>query len=96
MGLFAEPREIVTGAVLLPGFAMASALTLRDGIRGIAKEAPFRRMVTPGGFPMSVSMTNCGPLGWVTDRSGYRYSAVDPESGRQRRRGSRGLLRMRA
>jgi DNA oxidative demethylase len=82
MTLFTEPREIAPGAVLLPGFAMPAALGLRDGIRGIAKEAPFRRMTTPGGLPMSVSMTNCGPLGWVTDRAGYRYSAVDPESGR--------------
>ena len=82
MPLFTEPREIAPGAVLLPGFALAAALGMRDGIRGIAREAPFRRMVTPGGLPMSVSMTNCGPLGWVSDRAGYRYSAVDPESGR--------------
>ncbi len=82
MRLFTELKEIAPGAVLLPGFALSAALTLRDGIRVIAKEAPFRRMSTPGGLPMSVSMTNCGPLGWVTDRAGYRYSAVDPVSGR--------------
>jgi alkylated DNA repair protein (DNA oxidative demethylase) len=39
-------------------------------------------MVTPGGFHMSVAMTNCGALGWVTDRSGYRYDPIDPESGK--------------
>jgi alkylated DNA repair protein (DNA oxidative demethylase) len=39
-------------------------------------------MLTPGGFRMSVAMTNCGALGWVTDRSGYRYDSVDPDSGR--------------
>jgi alkylated DNA repair protein (DNA oxidative demethylase) len=39
-------------------------------------------MVTPGGFVMSVAMTNCGAAGWVTDRSGYRYDALDPESGK--------------
>ena len=44
--------------------------------------APFRHLVTPGGFRMSVAMTNCGALGWVTDRTGYRYDAVDPDSGR--------------
>ena len=40
--------------------------------------APFRHMVTPGGYRMSVAMTNCGDTGWVTDRRGYRYDAVDP------------------
>jgi alkylated DNA repair protein (DNA oxidative demethylase) len=39
-------------------------------------------MVTPGGHQMSVAMTNCGNAGWVTDRSGYRYDNVDPESGK--------------
>jgi alkylated DNA repair protein (DNA oxidative demethylase) len=38
-------------------------------------------MVTPGGFVMSVAMTNCGAAGWVTDRTGYRYDSIDPESG---------------
>jgi alkylated DNA repair protein (DNA oxidative demethylase) len=36
-------------------------------------------MTTPGGYTMSVAMTSCGALGWVTDRRGYRYDAVDPE-----------------
>jgi len=35
-------------------------------------------MQTPGGFRMSVAITNCGALGWVSDRAGYRYAAVDP------------------
>ena len=39
-------------------------------------------MITPGGYRMSVAMTNCGQAGWVTDRSGYRYDAIDPNSGR--------------
>src|SRR5262249_36146035 len=47
----------------------------------VAAQAPFRHMVTPGGFRMSVAMTNCGALGWVTDQTGYRYDPVDPESG---------------
>jgi alkylated DNA repair protein (DNA oxidative demethylase) len=38
-------------------------------------------MLTPGGHQMSVAMTNCGNAGWVTDRTGYRYDGVDPESG---------------
>ena len=49
---------------------------------GRDRQAPFRHMVTPGGFRMSVAMTNCGSFGWVTDRTGYRYDAIDPESGR--------------
>ncbi len=54
--------------------------TLIKAIERIAAQAPFRHMITPGGFRMSVAMTNCGPLGWVSDRTGYRYSPVDPES----------------
>ena len=50
-------------------------------LQGVTAQAPFRHMVTPGGFTMSVSMTNCGAVGWVTDRSGYRYDRVDPGSG---------------
>ena len=69
------------GAMLLPGFALEWAEMLLSGIAEVALRAPFRQMVTPGGFAMSVAMTNCGPLGWVTDRKGYRYSALDPVSG---------------
>jgi len=65
--------------VLLKG--LASDAMVEDVAR-IADGAPFRHMVTPGGFRMSVAMTNCGGLGWVTDRKGYRYSPVDPETGR--------------
>ncbi len=48
----------------------------------IAAVAPFRNMLTPGGQRMSVAMTNCGAVGWVTDRKGYRYERLDPETGR--------------
>jgi alkylated DNA repair protein (DNA oxidative demethylase) len=51
-------------------------------LRDMVAQAPFRRMVTPGGHQMSVAMTNCGPLGWTTDRTGYRYVQDDPETGR--------------
>jgi alkylated DNA repair protein (DNA oxidative demethylase) len=30
---------------------------------------------------MSLAMTNCGRLGWVSDRTGYRYTPVDPDTG---------------
>ncbi|MGA7999031.1 MAG: DNA oxidative demethylase AlkB [Bradyrhizobium sp.] len=76
-------REVmVEGAVLLRGFASPFESELIAALRDIAGEAPFRHMVTPGGHEMSVAMTNCGALGWVTDRTGYRYDANDPETGR--------------
>ena len=76
-------REVMAeGAVLLRGFARPSESELIAALRDIAGSAPFRHMVTPGGHSMSVAMTNCGNLGWVTDRSGYRYDANDPETGK--------------
>jgi DNA oxidative demethylase len=77
-----ETRQtLCEGAVLLRGRALAVDTTLLAAIEAIAAQAPFRRMVTPGGFEMSVAMTNCGGAGWVTDRTGYRYDPRDPESG---------------
>ena len=69
------------GAVLLRGFARPAEAGLIADIGAIVAQAPFRHMVTPGGHQMSVAMTNCGSAGWVTDRSGYRYDANDPEAG---------------
>jgi len=76
-----EPLE--EGAVLLRGFATAEAPVLLDEVARIAHAAAFRHMVTPGGYRMSVAMTNCGRLGWVSDRAGYRYAPVDPDTGTQ-------------
>jgi alkylated DNA repair protein (DNA oxidative demethylase) len=80
----AAPSEAVErlaeGAVLLRGFARPDAETLVEEVGVIAAASPFRQMITPGGFRMSVAMTNCGAAGWVTDRSGYRYSREDPVS----------------
>ncbi|MFZ0502216.1 MAG: alpha-ketoglutarate-dependent dioxygenase AlkB [Chthoniobacterales bacterium] len=47
----------------------------------MAKVSPFRHLVTPGGYRMSVAMTNCGLAGWTSDRQGYRYAKIDPETG---------------
>jgi len=66
------------GAVLLRGFAASEARPLLKAIEQVAIAAPFRHMITPGGFRMSVAMTNCGEAGWITDRRGYRYAAIDP------------------
>jgi DNA oxidative demethylase len=73
-----EPLE--EGAVVLHGFATSEASVLVKEAGRIAQTAPFRHLVTPGGYTMSVAMTNCGRLGWVSDRSGYRYDPMDPET----------------
>jgi alkylated DNA repair protein (DNA oxidative demethylase) len=70
------------GASLLTGFAQPVDAPLLKALDAVVAQAPFRHMVTPGGYTMSVAMTNCGAAGWVTDRRGYRYDANDPESGR--------------
>ncbi|MBS1852951.1 MAG: DNA oxidative demethylase AlkB [Acidobacteria bacterium] len=79
----AGKEEIVGGAFLLRAFALAREAALLAAVEAIAKVSPFRHMITPGGFRMSVAMTNCGGLGWITDRRGYRYDAIDPETGRK-------------
>ena len=78
-----EPRSepLATGATILRRFALKNEAAILAAVRDIAARAPFRQMTTPGGYRMSVAMTNCGTLGWVTDRTGYRYDAIDPESG---------------
>jgi len=68
------------GVLHLAGFADAPSLW--DALQPVLAAAPFRHLVTPGGKTMSVSMTNCGRVGWVSDRSGYRYDSQDPQSGR--------------
>ena len=76
-------KSLGSGAMLLAGFAKKWEAKLLQGIKDVTAAAPFRHMITPGGFRMSVAMTNCGALGWITDRTGYRYDGVDPESGRK-------------
>ncbi|HTS52176.1 MAG TPA: DNA oxidative demethylase AlkB, partial [Burkholderiales bacterium] len=70
------------GATVLRGFATPYEVALLASVQDVTTHAALRHMVTPGGFRMSVAMTNCGALGWVTDRSGYRYDPIDPESGK--------------
>jgi DNA oxidative demethylase len=72
----AAPLGLGEGITLLRGFADTSRLF--PLVQSIATAAPFRHLVTPGGQTMSVAMTNCGPVGWVSDRTGYRYSSRDP------------------
>ncbi|MDP3802826.1 alpha-ketoglutarate-dependent dioxygenase AlkB [Brevundimonas sp.] len=78
-------REIDTG---MEGFRFwPGALSAPEQARLLAEvlaaeaAAPFYRPVTPGGRPFSVLMTNLGPLGWVSDRAGYRYQPTHPVTG---------------
>jgi DNA oxidative demethylase len=74
-------EDLAPGAVLLRGFALRNEAALLAALDRVTAMAPFRHMITPGGYRMSVGMTNCGALGWVTDKAGYRYDPTDPESG---------------
>lgn len=74
-------EELAPGAWVLRGFAFESGEPLLREIERIAARSPFRHLVTPGGKTMSVAMTNCGGLGWFSDRRGYRYTTSDPETG---------------
>lgn len=74
-------RNLAPGAMLLRGFALPDVHELLAALPAITEAAPFRNMVTKGGHRMSVAMTNCGDLGWVSDRRGYRYDPGDPETG---------------
>ena len=76
-----DDEVLAPGAIVLRGFAIAREAALKDDVARVTAAAPFRHLITPGGFRMSVAMTNCGELGWVSDRRGYRYDPVDPESG---------------
>jgi DNA oxidative demethylase len=80
-GDISRKEELSPGAVVLRGFASTDEAVLLAALNGVIALAPFRHMITPGGYRMSVAMTNCGSFGWVTDRTGYRYDAIDPVSG---------------
>jgi len=79
-----EVQRLALGprAKLLRGFARARSARLVALIGDVSSVSPFRQMTTPGGWTMSVAMTNCGQAGWITDRTGYRYDAIDPQSAR--------------
>ena len=91
--LFADPGPIdaglpaqqvlAPGALLMRGMATLPADALFADLNAVLAQAPLRRMITPGGLPMSVAMSNCGPMGWISDRTGYRYESADPDNGCQ-------------
>jgi DNA oxidative demethylase len=89
MDLFADAElpapaavPLAAGATLLRGFARPMADALWADIAQVLAAAPLRHLVAPGGLRMSVAMSNCGTLGWVSDSRGYRYDPLDPASGR--------------
>jgi alkylated DNA repair protein (DNA oxidative demethylase) len=75
-------ETLAPGAMVLRGFALPYQDALWADLQRVTAEAPMRHMITPGGFTMSVAMTNCGLLGWLSDETGYRYDRVDPDSGK--------------
>lgn len=84
--LFAAQRhgtrtDLAVQACVLHGFALDAVEALLAELRDIEAHAPFRHLVTPGGHVMQVAMTNAGTFGWCSDRRGYRYDGVDPQSG---------------
>jgi len=90
LDLFADETPTTPGQVerigqqsfVLRGFALPWLERLLPALEKVLQTAPFRQMVTPGGFTMSVALSSCGALGWTTDRSGYRYTPHDPQTGR--------------
>ena len=73
-------ERLAEGAILLRGFSRTFEPDLLPSLQAVIEQSPFRHMQTPGGHQMWVAMSNCGCLGWVTDRSGYRYDAIDPQT----------------
>ena len=69
------------GLTILRGYALPLEQPLLQAIAAVAAAAPFRHMITPGGQRMSAALTNCGEVGWVSDRAGYRYARCDPQTG---------------
>ncbi|AWV88890.1 DNA oxidative demethylase AlkB [Bradymonas sediminis] len=76
-----DRQELAAGALVLRRFAQPSMDALIRGLSRIIRQSPFRHWQTPGGHRMSVAMSNCGALGWVSDHRGYRYQQIDPNSG---------------
>jgi DNA oxidative demethylase len=86
--LFDEPERkkeeiwVSPGAVILAGHAREQMDTLFADLRAVEAVSPFRHMVTRQGFEIHVETTGCGPLSWLSDRSGYRYDHIDPTTGK--------------
>lgn len=69
-------------AIVLRAFALPYLDQAFAALHNVINTSPLRQMVTPGGYTMSVTTTSCGQLGWVSDQDGYRYSRLDPHTGK--------------
>ena len=78
---FPSQQQLTEGVCLLSGQANSMMPAIWQAVEDVLRLAPLRQMQTPGGYTMSVAMSNCGELGWISDRHGYRYSRLDPQSG---------------
>jgi alkylated DNA repair protein (DNA oxidative demethylase) len=79
----ADALEVVPGLLHVPGYLdRAAQEALRDALREVVAAAPlFQPRMPRTGKPFSVRMSNCGPLGWVSDEAGYRYQPTHPATG---------------
>jgi len=77
-----DPEHLAPGAVLFRAAVEPVARDLLTEIGRVIACSPLRKVMTPMGKPMSVEMTNCGEVGWVSDRTGYRYESNDPITGK--------------
>ena len=82
-GLAKEPNDeaIAPGSRYCAALPCLSRTTYSGALGDITLQAQFPRMTTRWGAAMSVAMTNCGEAGWLSDRGGYRYDRIDPETG---------------
>ena len=78
-----QALSVAPGVLYAPGFLDRSEQeALRDAVLAILVAAPpFQPRMPRTGKAFSVRMSNCGPLGWVSDESGYRYQPLHPETG---------------
>ena len=79
-----KPIEAAPDVWLYPGLlGPERQKAVLAALRDVLAEAPLYVATMPrSGKPLSVRMTNCGPLGWVSDIEGYRYQPLHPVTGR--------------
>lgn len=75
-------EQLGPDAVVLRGFVLRFVDAILAELDAVEARSPFRHMQTRRGFTMSVALTNCGKLGWISDRAGYHYSETDPLTGK--------------
>ena len=80
--IYKSVEQLAEGAVLLYGFADHISQRLIECLEEVVAASPYRHMTVRGGHKMSVAMTNCGDVGWVSDETGYRYDPLDPLTAR--------------